>query len=234
MTPQFHSHRERPIRAVLFDFGGTLDADGVPWKDRTARLIRDEGETADGEEFDRAFYRSDDALVGRIPRTLSFHETIRALFRNLGEACHWRDPSLAERLAARFHHDSIAHLNRNAALLDQLADRYRLGVISNFYGNLDTVCRESAIGERFAVAIDSTVVNLEKPDPAIFHLALEQMHIAPQEAVFVGDSLRRDMAGARAAGIEHIWLAADPTADAACCPGDRVIHRIDDLAGLLL
>ena len=39
----------RREKAVLFDFGGTLDADGVPWKERVARLYRDEGVSIEPE-----------------------------------------------------------------------------------------------------------------------------------------------------------------------------------------
>lgn len=58
--------------------------------------------------------------------------------------------------------------------------------------------------------------------------------MAPADATFVGDSLSRDMAGARAAGMRHIWLAggADRTAQP-CCPGDRVIASLQELEGLL-
>ena len=49
---------------------------------------------------------------------------------------------------------------------------------------------------------------------------------------FVGDSLPRDMAGARAVGMPHIWLSGD-RAGAACCAGDRVIRTLDDLEAAL-
>ena len=54
--------------AVLFDFGGTLDADGITWKERFFRLCLDEGVTIARERFDPVFYAADDALVGGIPR----------------------------------------------------------------------------------------------------------------------------------------------------------------------
>jgi len=56
--------------AVLFDFGGTLDADGVPWRERFRRLFRQEGVDIAPEAFDRAFYAADDALLGAIPGSL--------------------------------------------------------------------------------------------------------------------------------------------------------------------
>src|SRR5215208_4692334 len=53
------------------------------------------------------------------------------------------------------------------------------------------------VSEEFGVA---------KPDPAIFHEALRFAGVNPEEAIFVGDSVEFDMAGARAAGIRTVWL----------------------------
>jgi len=64
---------------VLFDFGGTLDADGLTWKTRFFRLCREEGLVADPERFDPVFHAADDALVGAIPATLPFRDTVHRL-----------------------------------------------------------------------------------------------------------------------------------------------------------
>ena len=59
--------------------------------------------------------------------------------------------------------------------------------------------------------------------------------LEPADATFVGDSLPRDMAGARAVGMRHIWLVSEAApAQDPCCRGDRVIHSLKDLEGLLL
>src|SRR2546425_538316 len=69
--------------AVLFDFGGTLDADGLPWKERVARLFRQEGLVVTVERFDPLFYAADDALVGAVPPTLPLRETVFRLVAGL-------------------------------------------------------------------------------------------------------------------------------------------------------
>jgi FMN phosphatase YigB (HAD superfamily) len=50
----------------------------------------------------------------------------------------------------------------------------------------------------------------------------------------VGDSLARDMAGARGLGMPHIWVI-EPSAPAAsaCCPHDPVVRSLEELQGLL-
>jgi putative hydrolase of the HAD superfamily len=221
--------------AVLFDFGGTLDADGVAWKSRFFRLCRDEGLPVVRERFDPVFHAVDDALVGGIPSSLSFEETVGRLATDLARALGSADDAVSKRIAVRFVDDSLERVRQNIPLLARLSGRYRLGIVSNFYGNLVTVCHNAGIGALFSVIVDSTRVGCVKPDPRIFQSALDVLETAPADTVFVGDSLPRDMAGARAIGMRHIWLAGDAAPhQAPCCPGDPVVHSFGDLEALLL
>jgi len=187
------------------------------------------------EAFDLIFYRADDALVGTIPATLSFEETVRQLTANLGAALAVRDERVIARVADRFLDDAHRHLRRSQALLARLRPRYRLGLVSNFYGNLETVCHNTAIRSLFGVVVDSVRAGFSKPDPRIFWRALDELGVAPPDATFVGDSAARDMAGARALGMRHIWLIAHPPAPPGgpCCPGDAMIHSLADVEALL-
>jgi HAD superfamily hydrolase (TIGR01509 family) len=224
-----------PATAVLFDFGGTLDADGVPWKARFFALCRDEGLVTDRERFDPIFYTVDDALVGAVPPSLSFEDTARRLAGGLVRGLGSEDATVGERIARRFLDEARAILDRNAPLLSRLGRRYRLGIVSNFYGNLVTVCHNAGVRGRFGVIVDSTCVGCVKPDPRIFRSALDALGVTPADAWFVGDSLPRDMAGARAIGMRHVWLVgAAGSPAAACCPADPTLRSLTDLEGLLL
>ena len=229
------SIRNPPVSVLLFDFGGTLDADGIPWKDRFFRLWREEGEDVARETFDRAFYAADDALVGALPAALPLAETAGRLARGIGESLGTRDASLPERVADRFAAEARAPLARSAALCARLAPLYRLGVVSNFYGNLEAVCREAGIGRYLSAAVDSTEVGCTKPDPAIFRAALERLSAGAGEAVFIGDSAARDMAGARGVGMRHVLVAGETVNGfQPCCPGDLRIRRVEELAEMFL
>ncbi len=72
--------------ALLFDFGGTLDADGLAWKERFARLFAEEGAGVSPDRFDPVFYAADDALVGTVPETLSFHDTVHQVAGGVAKA----------------------------------------------------------------------------------------------------------------------------------------------------
>lgn len=221
--------------AVLFDFGGTLDADGITWKERAFQLYREAGVAVTAEEFAPHFYRADDALVGTVPPTCSLRETVTRLFAALTEALRPGDRHLAARLAERFLDDVRRHAAASAAVLARLQPRYRLGVVSNFYGNLDTVCADLALASLFGAVVDSTRVGATKPDPRIFETALVALGVDADETTFVGDSVPRDMLGARGVGMRHIWLAGAGQAGArrACCADDPVIHSLADIADLL-
>jgi putative hydrolase of the HAD superfamily len=221
--------------AVLFDFGGTLDADGLPWKERVYRLFLEAGAPVAREQFDPSFYKADDALVGAIPPTTSFEETVARLTAGVADALGLADTRIAGAVARRFIGDALANIAGNVPLLRELGRRYRLGMVSNFYGNLARVCDDAGIQSFFQVLVDSTDVGCSKPDPRIFQRALEALDVPASAATFVGDSLSRDMAGAREVGMRHIWLAgAEPSAHGPCCRGDRQIRSFRELEAILL
>jgi putative hydrolase of the HAD superfamily len=220
------------LKAILFDFGGTLDADGVPWKERFFSLFRQEaGISADG--FDRAFYDADDALVGRIPRTTSLARTARRVASGTAANLHLSDSLAAERVAERFLAEAFAKLEESADLLSRLALRFHLGVVSNFYGNLGTVCAETGLAWSLSVTVDSAVIGLRKPDRRIFEAALGSLGVQPEETLMVGDSWPRDMEGAKAAGLGRVWVVPEG-GDASVAEEDvRIIRRVLDLEAIL-
>ncbi|HSL79480.1 MAG TPA: hypothetical protein VK877_07450, partial [Pseudolabrys sp.] len=65
-----------PIETLLFDFGGTLDADGVAWKERFHALYRADGLDVASDAFAPAFYAADDPLVGGLPSKTDLAGTV--------------------------------------------------------------------------------------------------------------------------------------------------------------
>lgn len=220
-------------RALLFDFGGTLDAEGVPWKERWFRLLGEEGVTVGREEFEPAFYGACDCLEGTLGNA-GFRELVGRVAGGLASRL-GRDPERLERVGDRFAEESLRQLAASAALLSRLSQRFSIGIVSNFYGNLDAVCEEVGLAPSIGVAVDSVRVGCKKPDARIFRAALDALGAAPSEAIFVGDSPSRDMAGARALGMRHVWLRPESAAgNGPCCPDDVVIPRLADLERIAL
>jgi FMN phosphatase YigB (HAD superfamily) len=221
-------------RALLFDFGGTLDAEGVPWKERWFRLLGEESIAVGRDEFEPAFYGTCDRLEGTIGERAGFRELVDAVSEGLATRLSV-EPGRLRRVGGRFAEESLRQLSASAELLSRLSRRFSIGIVSNFYGNLQAVCEEVGLAPSIGAAVDSVRVGCKKPDARIFRAALEALGAQPAEALFVGDSPSRDMAGARALGIRHVWLRPEaPGAGAPCCPDDVVIPRLSDLERIAL
>ena len=108
-------------QGILFDFGGTLDADGQTWKERFFRLFREEHLSIAPAAFDPHFYGADDALVGTLPETLGLRDSVGRLARELATRLGLDADRAGGRVAARFLDDALARLDANRAVLDGCA-----------------------------------------------------------------------------------------------------------------
>lgn len=86
---------------------------------------------------------------------------------------------------------------------------YQVAVVSNAEGHVDKDLAAAGFEGLFDVIIDSTIVGVSKPDPAIFDFALDALGVEPHEAWYVGDSRLFDLRGAEAAGLSAFVLV-DP------------------------
>lgn len=150
-----------------------------------------------------------------------------------------RRERLADRIAAGFAEESAQGLERSRKVLKDLADDFKLGVVSNFYGNLDVILAEAGIRELIQVAIDSKRLGIFKPDQRIFVAALKVLDLPHREVAMVGDSLDKDCAPARKLGMRTIWLRGDHDghqehrqAGAVAEVADHTIEALDELKEL--
>ena len=217
---------------MLFDYGGTLDSDGTTWIERFYPIYKENGVVAERSRFDRAFYDADDALPGRFALDgLNLEQTLRLQVRGVLDALAPAQADLTERIAGRFTEDSRSQFRRLAPVLERLASRYRLGVVSNFYGNLDGILRAEGLSSLFAVVADSGVLGVTKPDPEIFLHAARVLGTPPEECVMVGDSVPRDIKGAAAAGMKKALVCA--AAQAPDAGQDWTVRTVAELEAVL-
>ncbi len=196
----------------MFDFGGTLDADGVHWSPRFHAAYRTAGGTLDFAAFDAIFKGSDEAMA-RLPgiRALGFRAAIAAQARLLVSRLPDQvDPAA---IAQRLHGEAVAVVTRNLPVLERLARRYRLGIVSNFTGNLQPCLDELGLARLFVTVSDSGVVGWSKPDARIFTHTLAALRVSPGGAWMVGDNFEADIRGAAVLGMRTCWLA----------PSERVV-----------
>jgi putative hydrolase of the HAD superfamily len=83
----------------------------------------------------------------------------------------------------------------------------RLGLVTNGASDVQREkLRVLGIEHWFDVLVVSGEVGVAKPDASVFQIALYQLRVRPESAWHVGDSLRADVGGARAAGVIAVWL----------------------------
>lgn len=181
------------IKAVLFDLGGVLvrTEDGAP-------------RTRQAEQLNRS--RSDlEHLVFASPSSLDAQRGVITVEQ------HWenvqRELGLSEEDMGAFQESFWGGDRLDHTLVDyirSLRPVYRTGLISNAFDNLRRVMRDTwKILDAFDAVVISSEAGVMKPDPRIYHLALDQLEVSPNEAVFV-DDFRENVAGARAFGMHAV------------------------------
>ncbi|HVH10712.1 MAG TPA: HAD family hydrolase [Gemmatimonadales bacterium] len=216
---------------MLLDFGGTLDADGLHWSPRFHAAYREAGGALDFAAFDPLFKGAEQAWAA-LPgiTTLGFRATIVALARVVAERVPDRGRVDQTAIAERFHANALATVERNRPVLERLARRYPLGVVSNFTGNLEPCLEELGLAKLFRVMHDSAVVGWSKPDPRIFRGALDALGAPAEGAWMVGDNFEADIRGAASLGLRTCWLAPRERAlpaDARVAPTARIARFVD-------
>ena len=94
-----------------------------------------------------------------------------------------------------------------------LAAKYPLTILSNGFKEVQYYkFAHSGLAPYFTHTIISEEVGINKPNPKLFALALEMNGVRADEALMVGDSYTSDIEGAKAAGIDQLWICAQPQA----------------------
>jgi FMN phosphatase YigB (HAD superfamily) len=241
------------ITALLFDFGGTLDGP-LHWLDRFLASYRAAGVEISRAELDPAFEHATRTgygavkvlarfglvdlvrfLAGQQIEFLAQHgpDSLRARLAEAGPKGRFR---VVEQITASFVNQSRTGLKRSGEILRELKPRYRLGVVSNFYGNLERILAEADLARFIAAVADSSALGIFKPEPGIFRAALDRLRVAPAAAAMIGDSLDKDCAPARRLGLSTVWYrpaalnGAPARGDASVA--DRTIAALEELVEL--
>lgn len=199
------------VRAVVFDYGGVLT---TPVRDSIAAWLAADGIRPPAFSATLKAWLSRAAPLGTPIHRLETGEITGAAFERLLAAeltTHDGSPVAAEGMLSRLFGD--LHLDEAMIELvrDLRAGGLRTVLLSNSWGNTYPM---ELIDELFDAAVISSEVGLRKPDPRIYHLALEKVGLAPAEAVFVDDAMP-NVEGAKAVGM-HAIHHTDPITTRAC------------------
>ena len=214
---------DRHVKAILFDAGDILYH--RPRRgERLGRFLASCGLDPNAVPRAESKLVKDRAMTGKISKREYLEHRIRAMGIEDEAQIERGIDALAEEAGA------VAFFDGARETLHELKRRgYRLGIVTDTYHAVETKrqwLRRNGIGDVWDVFVSSSEEGVRKPDPAIYHAALDRLGLRPSEAAFVGHK-KSELDGAHAVGMETVAFNHEETAAA-----DRVIERFDELLTL--
>ena len=199
------------IRAILFDAADTLFYLTKTVGDHYAYVGREVGLELDAQKLDSAFH----AAWKQMPRRPAidgprknddkgwWRELVGHVFDQVAPSVHELDrDNFFEVAYEHFAEPGVWKLYPEVpGVLEELAPRFRLAVISNFDGRLRLILQHLGISKFFSQVFISSELGADKPDPEIFRRALNLIDLNANEVLHVGDDPKRDWKAAKEAGL---------------------------------
>lgn len=206
-------------KAVFFDAGETLVHPHPSFPELFAEVLRDEGHEVDPETVREMAWRASQRFTEKLrsdehalwstspDRSRRFWFSMYlGLLEDTG--IEDSDGRVTAALYARFSDLESYRLHPDALpLLERLAAAgYPMGLISNFEAWLEGLLERLDVTRFFPVRVVSGLEGVEKPDPAIFRIALDRMGVEAEESVYVGDHPYFDVKAAREVGMRPVLI----------------------------
>ena len=223
-------------QAIIFDYGGTLDTDGIHWSEKFWETYTHFRIPVSKEEFRGAFVYAERKITNVIKPDFILKQTFRTQIKYQMEYLQTKFflPDvygvIVDELAEYCYRSVIQTVEISKGILELLAHNYSLGLVSNYYGNVKTVLRELSLKKYFNSIIDSAVVGIRKPDLRIFQLSLNDLSVTAGQAIVVGDSYENDIIPGKLIGCKTIWIKGKSWKDhlqSDCA--DLIINSIKEL-----
>lgn len=200
------------IKAILFDFGGTIDTGGTHWFKKIQEVYKKFEISIDENVLREAYIYAERKLEKtKIPDNMSFKEIIgykfAFQFQFIIENSNLNIENEYVALMTEYLYSEIKdEIEKNKEEIIALKDKYYIGIVSNFYGNLNYVLNEFGVLELCDLTIDSTNFGIRKPNENIWLHAIYKLNLDSDEVVIIGDSHKNDIAPAMKIGARSIWL----------------------------
>lgn len=208
------------IKGFIFDYGGTLDTRGNHWGKVLWHGYERTGVPVDEQDFREAYVYGERTLATSpiVKPDFTFRDTLQAKIRlqlqwleenrSLGDATRY-----LERILDDVYQQTKDTTKESALVLEELAKKFPLVLVSNFYGNISTVLREFGLDHLFGDIIESAVVGIRKPDARIFALGVERLGLKAEDVAVVGDSYDKDILPSHSIGCHTIWFKGEGWTD---------------------
>ncbi len=224
-----------PVEAVLLDAGGVLL---LPDPTVVTAALSGVGVTPDPTVLVRAHYTAVAALDSSHDGAWSSY--LAAYGIAVGVPDDRLGAAVADLAEAVTAHVWVQSTDGAADAVQALVDAgLRVAVVSNAAGTVEQMLVTAGVcqvgpgaGAPVAAVLDSHLVGSAKPDPGIMRMGLAAVEATAETTVFVGDTLRYDVAGAAACGVRALHL--DPWGDCPRPAGHEHLRRLADLPELLV
>lgn len=143
---------------------------------------------------------------------------------------------IAVDMARYINAKTLALLNENRLVLEHLKQAgYPMVLVSNFYGNINQVLKDAEIDGYFKDVIESAVVGVRKPNPAIFALGVCALDLPASQVLVVGDTYGKDIIPAHKLGCHTLWIKGlqweEKKVDESI--PDGIIKKLSEMEGFL-
>lgn len=234
------------IKAIIFDYGGTLDTGARHWASVLWEGFCQASVPVSETQFREAYVFAERALAKApiICPEDNFHTLLlkktNIETEELVRQKYW-SPSETERksavkaIADYCNNYAIKTLETSREVLEKLKRQYKLVLVSNFYGNIETILKDFKL-EYFESVIESAVVGIRKPDPEIYRMGVRATGFPAEETAVVGDSYGKDIIPAKAVGCKAIWMKGEswaPEETDETLP-DAIVENITQVADLFV
>lgn len=206
----------KDIKGVLLDYGGTIDTNGIHWGEVLWQAYVDNAVPVDKSAFRDAYSYGERALGTRplVNPNDNFLDVLRIKTREQFDYLQQQElvsssfvtNELIDKMATQSFEFAQQAVNNAKETLRYLSDKYPLVLVSNFYGNINTILKDFGIDKYFKSVVESAVVGVRKPDAAIFSLGVKALNMPAENTVVIGDSYSKDIAPGKKAGCQTIWL----------------------------
>lgn len=204
------------IKGAIFDYGGTIDSRGVHWSEIIWDGYRLAAIPVNKDSFRECYVFAERELakVRHILPGHNFYDLLLIKVRiELGYLAN--NGTLPTGFDIEENATAVAHYCYSQAkesieearpTLEYFHRHVPMVLVSNFYGNIETVLEDFNLRQYFKTIIESAVVGVRKPDPKIFVLGVEALGLQPEEVLVVGDSYKKDILPAESIGCKTAWL----------------------------
>jgi putative hydrolase of the HAD superfamily len=199
-------------QGLLFDYGGTIDTNGLHWGSVLWAQYEKNHVPVSKADFSKAYAFGERALAINplVKPEHNFYDVLclktEQQFNFLEENGFSLDRNLIETIATDSNAFARCTIEKALPTLEMLVEKYPLVMVSNFYGNLNSVLKDFGIRSYFKELVESAVVGVRKPDAAIYQLGVEALNIPAENCIVIGDSYSKDIVPAHSIGCKTIWL----------------------------